>query len=61
MVSSREVDSKLLRMSIHFEYYFLIRRQNGKCNVRNFKQFLFGMSPDVPAFKGHIFTSDVRF
>ena len=27
------------------------KRQNGECNIRNFKRFLFGMSPDIPAFK----------
>ena len=25
---------------------------------QNFREFLFGMSPDVPAFKGLVFTSD---
>ena len=51
IVSSRIVDSKVLRMVIQFEYFFLIRRQIGECNVRNFRGFLFDMSPDVPAFK----------
>ena len=36
---------------------FLLKRQNGGCNVRN---FLFGISPDVPAFKVGIFTSDFK-
>ena len=31
MVSSRAVDYKVLRMAIQFEYFFLIRRQNGEC------------------------------
>ena len=31
--------------------FFLIKRQNGEIYIRNFRQFLFGMSPDVPAFK----------
>ena len=57
MVSSRVVDSKVLRMAIQFDY---LKRQNGECNVRN-KRFLFGMSPDVPAFKVHVFTSDSKF
>ena len=61
MVSSRVVDSKILRMVIQFDFFFLIRRQNGECNVRSFREFLFGMSPDVPAFKVHIFTSDFKF
>ena len=52
MVSPRVVDSKVLRMAFQFEYFFfLIKRQNDECNVRNFRRFLFGMNPDVPAFK----------
>ena len=31
--------------------FFLIRRQNGESNIRKSRQCLFGMSPDVPAFK----------
>ena len=51
-VSSGVVDSKVLRIHGHsVSVFFLIRRQNGKCNVRNFRRFLFGMSPDVLAFK----------
>ena len=30
-------------------------------NVRHFQWFLFGMSPDVPAFKVRIFTTDFKF
>ena len=30
-------------------------------NVRNFRRFLFGMRPDVPAFNVHVFTSDFKF
>ena len=48
---------KVLRKAIPFEF-FLIKRQNGDCNVRNFRWFLFGMSPGVPAFKVRVFTSD---
>ena len=40
---------------------YLITRQNGKCNVRTFRWFLFGMSPDVLPFKVCIFTSDFKF
>ena len=29
-------------------------------DVRNFRRFLFGMSPDVPAFKVCVFTSDFK-
>ena len=61
MVSSRVLDSKVLRIAIQFQYFFLIRRQNGECNVRNFRRFLFGMSLDVPAFKVHVFTRDLNF
>ena len=35
MVSSRVIDSKVLGMAIQFSI-FLIRRQNGECNVRKF-------------------------
>ena len=38
-----------------------MKRQTGECNVRNFIQFLFGTSPDVPAFKYSIFTIDFKF
>ena len=54
-------------MTIQFEgfffffFFFLIRIQNGECNVRNFRRFLFGMSPDVPAFRVCVFTSDFKF
>ena len=59
MVSSKAADSKVFRMAIQFEYlFFLIKRQNGECNVANFRRFLFGMGPDVPTFKVGIFTSD---
>ena len=42
-------------------FFFLIKRQNGKCNVRNFRLFLFVMSPDELAFKVRILTSDFKF
>ena len=60
MAPSRVVDSEVLSMVVQFEYFFLIR-QNGECNFINFRQFLFGMSPHVPAFKVRIFTSDFKF
>ena len=41
--------------------FFSMKRQNGECNVRNFRRVLFGMSPDVPAFKARVFTSDFKF
>ena len=61
MVSSKEVDSKVLRMAIQFEYFFSDKRQNGKYNVKHFKRFLFCMSLDVPAFKVRVFTSGFKF
>ena len=59
VVSSRVVDSKVLRMAIQFEYLSLVKRKIGKCNVRNFRWFHFGMCPDVPAFKVRDSTSDI--
>ena len=44
-------------MAIQFDYFFIylfffmLKRLNGKFNVRNFRRFLFGMSPYVPALK----------
>ena len=35
-----------------------MQTQNGERNARNFRGFLFGMSPDVLAFKVRVFTSD---
>ena len=61
MVSSRVVDFKVLWMAIQFEYFFfLIKRQNCESNIYNFRRFLFGMSPDEPAFKVRVFTSDFK-
>ena len=42
-------------------FFFLIKRLNGECNVRNFRLFLFGMSSDVPAIKVCVFISDFNF
>ena len=63
MVSSRVVDSKVLEMAIQFEYFFFLKRgQDSECNVRNSERLiLFGMSPDVPAVKVRVFTSDLKF
>ena len=36
------------------------KKQNGDCNVRNFRRFLFGMSPDVPTVKVCGLTSDFK-
>ena len=54
-----QVDSKAFGMAIQFEYiFFLIIGQNFECN---FRRFLFGMNPDVPAFEVCVFTSDFKF
>ena len=37
------------------------KRQNGKCNVRNFRQFFFDMSFEVLEFKVCVFPSDFEF
>ena len=37
------------------------KKQNGDCNVGTFRRFHFGMSPDVPAFKVCVLTSDFKF
>ena len=47
MVSLSVIYSKVLGTVIDLEYFFLIRRQNGECNVKDFRRFLFGMSPHV--------------
>ena len=39
----------------------MIKRQNGECYARNFRWFLFGVSPDVWAFEVGIFTNDFKF
>ena len=59
---SRVSDSKVLRMTIQFEYFSDIKA-NGLCNVGNFRWFLCSrpMSPDVPANKAYIFTRDFKF
>ena len=49
ILSSRVVDSTVLRMDIQFEYFFSDKKENGECNVRNFRRFLFSMSPDSPS------------
>ena len=47
-------------MAIQFDYFFLIKKQNGECKVGNFRRLLFGMSPDVPAFKVHTFNFELE-
>ena len=45
MVSSRVVDSKVLRMAIQFEQFFSDKKAKWRTyNVRNFRRFLFGTS-----------------
>ena len=60
MVSSKEIDSKVLRMSIKFKYCYE-KRQNGECNVRNYRRVFFGMSSDVPAFNVRVLDSGYEF
>ena len=48
MVSLRVVDSKVIQFGY---FFFLIRRQNVECNIKNLRRFLFGISLDVLAFK----------
>ena len=40
---------------------FMRKRQNGECNVRDFRRCLFDMSSDVRAFKTPVFASDFEF
>ena len=56
MVSSRVVDGWPFILSIVYD-----KRQNGECNVRKFRRFLFGMSPDVPAFKVRVLQVTLNF
>ena len=37
------------------------KKENGDCNIRNFREFLFGMNPDVPDQILFPFISDFRF
>ena len=60
IVSSREVDSKDSGWPPNLSI-FSDKRQNGKCNVRNFRFLSFGVSPDVLAFKVRVLTSDFKF
>ena len=39
---------------------YMTKRKNGECYVRNFKQFFFGFTFNVPAFKVGIFASDLE-
>ena len=60
MVSSEEVDFKILRMAIQLKY-FDEKKENGKCNVRSFRRLFFRMSCNVPAFKVLVSPSDFEF
>ena len=50
MVLSQKRDSKVHRMAIS-KSILMRKEQNGDFNVRYFRRFLFGMSPDVPTLK----------
>ena len=58
MLASRLVNSKIKYSGqsshVHLEIFFLIKRQNCECNVRNFRWIFFGMSPDILEFKVHV-------
>ena len=58
VVTSRVIDSKGLSVVGVFQ---LMKRQNDECNDRNVQRWLFGMCPDVTAFKVLIFTNDYTF
>ena len=58
MVSSREVDPKDSGWPFNLRVFFSDKRHNSECNFGNFRRFLFGMSPDVPAIKVHVLPSD---
>ena len=57
MVSSRKVDSKVLRWQFKV---FMRKRGNGKCKIRNFRRFFLGTS-SVAAFKVHVLAKDLIF
>ena len=62
MVPSRVVDSKVLRMAIQLEHFFSDKKAKWqKCNVRNFKRFVFGISFEVPTLKVHILLMSTNF
>ena len=60
MVSSREVDSKVFRLTFNIEYFF-DEKTNGESDFRTVRQFLFDMSLDVRTFKVCLFVSNFRF
>ena len=47
MVSSREVDSKYSGWQL---VILMTKKQDGECNVRNFRRFSLGVSSDVLEF-----------
>ena len=56
------VDSKVPRSGRSFTLsIFLIKRQNDEYNANNSRWFLFGVTPDAPAFKARVFTSVLNF
>ena len=61
-VSSRVASSKVLRMAIRDEYFFFPdKKAKLRMYVRNFRRFLFDMSPDTPAFKVLVVIGDFEF
>ena len=55
MVSSREVDSKVVRMAIQLKYFY---EKKAKWRIRNIRRFFYGVSSDALAFKFQVFASD---
>ena len=48
-ISSRKVDSKVLRVALYLKHFEAKKKmQYGECNVKIFWRFFFGMSFDVP-------------
>ena len=60
MVLSQKVDTNVLRMELKIKY-FDEKQANRDCNVRNFRQILFGTNPDIPTVGSPCFTSDFKF
>ena len=60
MILSREIESKGLNMAITLGYR-TDEKKNGKFNVRNIRRVLFGMDPDILAFKVRVCTNDYEF
>ena len=58
MVSSQKVDLGWWQFSSSI---LMRKKQNGDCNIRNFRRFLYGKISNVPAFKVRVVSSDLNF